>query len=112
MDDFLCNHLDELYPDTPKHRLRFILFGGEPLLPGNRGTIERILRYAKEHGIVVSTATNAVLLPRMLDLTGQEAGKIQNVQVTLDGEQVFHDQSRVTPSGAPTLKRQSGHFVI
>lgn len=105
VDEFFRNYLDELFPDTPKNRLRFILFGGEPLLPGNRGTIERILRYAKEHGIVVSTATNALLLPNMLDLTGPEKGKINNVQVTLDGERMFHDETRVTPSGAPTFER-------
>jgi uncharacterized protein len=105
VDDFLHNYLDKLFPDTPRSRFRFILFGGEPLLPGNRGTIERILRYAKEHGIVVSTATNAVTLPKMLDLIGPEEGKINNVQVTLDGGQMFHDETRVTPSGAPTFEK-------
>ncbi len=75
------------------------------MLPGNRGTIERILGYAKEHGNVVSTSTNAFLLPEMLDLIGPEKGKINNVQVTLDGEQVFHDEKRVSQSGAPTFER-------
>jgi uncharacterized protein len=105
VDDFFLNYLDKLFPGTPKNRLRFILFGGEPLLPGNRGTIERILRYAKEHGIVVSAATNAVMLPKMLDLMGPEKGKINNVQVTLDGEQMFHDEKRVSRSGAPTFEK-------
>ena len=104
VDDFFHNYLDKLFPDTPKNKLRFILFGGEPLLPGNRGTIERILRYATEHGIVVSTATNAVMLPKMLDLIGPEKGKINNVQVTLDGGQMFHDEKRVSKSGAPTFE--------
>jgi len=103
-DDFFRRYLDKLFPDTPKDRLRFILFGGEPLLPRNRGTIERILRYAKEHGIYVSTATNGVMLPKMLDLIGPGEGKIQGVQVTLDGERMFHDQIRVTRSGAPTFE--------
>ncbi len=105
VDDFLRNYLDKLFPDTPKSRVRFILFGGEPLLPGNRGTIERILQYAEEHRIVVSTATNALMLPNMLDLIGPQKGKINNVQVTLDGEQIFHDATRVTSSGAPTFER-------
>ena len=105
VDDFFHNYLDKLFPGTPRDRLRFILFGGEPLLPGNRGAIERILRYAKEHGIVVSTATNAVTLPKMLDLIGPETGKINNVQVTLDGGQGFHDEKRVSQSGAPTFEK-------
>ncbi len=104
VDDFFHNYLDKLFPDTPRDRLRFILFGGEPLLPGNRGTIERILGYAKEHGVVVSTSTNGVMLPKMLDLIGPEKGKIQNVQVTLDGGQVFHDETRIPQSGAPTFE--------
>ncbi|MCE5241818.1 MAG: radical SAM protein [Desulfobacteraceae bacterium] len=105
VEDFLRRPLGKIFPGTPPENLRFILFGGEPLLPGNRGTIERILRYAKDHGIVVSTATNALMLPRMLDLVGPGYGRIQNVQVTLDGEQVFHDETRVTSSGAPTFEK-------
>jgi uncharacterized protein len=104
VDDFFRLYLDKLFPNTPKDRLRFILFGGEPMLPRNRGTIERILQYAKEHGIVVSTATNGVMLPKMLDLIGPGEGKIQGVQVTLDGDRMFHDRIRVTPSGAPTFE--------
>lgn len=108
VEDFLHAGLDKLFPGTPSERLRFILFGGEPLFPGNRGTIERILRYAEEHGIVVSTATNAVMLPKMLDLIGPEKGKIQNVQVTLDGDPLFHDRTRVTRSGGPTFEKTMG----
>ena len=104
VDDFFHNHLDKIFPGTPKHRFRFLLFGGEPLLPANRGVIERILRYAGEHEIVVSTSTNAVMLPKMLDLIGPEMGKINNVQVTLDGGRMFHDEKRVSPSGAPTFE--------
>jgi uncharacterized protein len=103
VDEFFRRYLDPLFPDTRKDRFRFILFGGEPLLPGNRRTIERILRYAKEHRNHVSAATNGVMLPKMLDLIGPEEGKIQSVQVTLDGERSFHDRMRIAPSGASTF---------
>ncbi len=105
VDEFFHGYLDKLFPDVPKERLRFILFGGEPLLPGNRGTIERILRYAKEHGIVVSASTNGVLLPKMPGLAGLRAGEINNVQVTLDGGRMFHDKTRVTPAGGATFDK-------
>ena len=105
VDDFFRNYLDILLPSERENNLSFFLFGGEPLLPGNRGAIERILRYAKKHGIVVSTVTNAVMLPKMLDLIGPEKGKINNVQVTLDGGQMFHDEQRVSQSGAPTFEQ-------
>jgi uncharacterized protein len=103
VDDLIRNHLDGLLPGDGENNRYFQLYGGEPLLPGNRGAIERILGYAKVHGISVSTVTNAVLLPKMLDLIGPEKGKINIVQVTLDGEQMVHDQQRVSRSGTPTF---------
>jgi uncharacterized protein len=104
VDDFFNRYLSRLFPETPKNIFRFILFGGEPLLPGNRGAITRILGYAHQHGIHVSTATNALMIPKMLDLIGPERGRIQSVQVTLDGEPAFHDAARITPAGAPTFE--------
>jgi uncharacterized protein len=104
VDEFFRLYLNKLFPRCHKKNMGFLLFGGEPLLPGNRGAIERILRYAKKHGVAVSTSTNAVMLPNMLDLIGPDAGKIQNVQVTLDGGQVFHDETRIPQSGAPTFE--------
>ena len=103
VDEFFHVYLDQLFPNNSKYKMNFLLFGGEPLLPGNRATIERILQYAKKYGAEVSTSTNAVALPQMLDLIGAEDGKIRNVQVTLDGEQAFHDGRRVPRSGAPTF---------
>lgn len=104
VDRFFLLYFNKLFPRCHKKSINFQLFGGEPLLPGNRTAIERILHYAKKYGSLVSTATNAVMLPKMLDLVGPEKGKIQNVQVTLDGERLFHDELRVTQSGAPTFE--------
>ena len=105
VDDFFRSYLDKLPPCEGRNDLSFLLYGGEPLLPGNRAAIERILRYAKKHEIAVFTVTNAVNLPKMLDLIGPEKGKINNVQVTLDGGQMFHDEKRVSQSGGPTFEQ-------
>ncbi len=105
LDDFFRIYLAKLMPGQPARDLTFLLYGGEPLLHGNRRAIEKILRFAKEHGIIVATVTNAVLLPQMLDLIGPEKGKINNVQVTLDGDRMFHDTKRVSPSGGPTFEQ-------
>jgi uncharacterized protein len=104
VDDFFGRHMGELLPHE-REKLSFSLYGGEPLLPANRPAIERILQYAKEHGSVVSTVTNGVMLPEMLDLIGPERGKINNVQVTLDGGRTFHDSKRVSQSGGPTFEQ-------
>lgn len=105
LDDFLENQVDGLLPAGPGEQTYFQLYGGEPLLPGNRGAIERILRHAREHGVSVSTVTNAVLLPAMLDLVGPEKGQINILQVTLDGEPLFHNEQRVSCLGAPTFEQ-------
>lgn len=105
VDDFFLNYLHKLLPNERENDLSITLYGGEPLLPGNRSAIERILHYTRKHGIVVSTVTNAVMLPRMLDLIGSEKGKINNVQVTLDGDRMFHDEKRVSKSGGPTFEQ-------
>ncbi len=102
VDEFFRCYLTQLFPRHHRKNISFLLFGGEPLLPGNRGAIERILQYAEKYGSGVSAATNAVNVPRMLDLIGPEQGKINTLQVTLDGEKMFHDARRVPPSGAPT----------
>lgn len=105
VDEFFSTYLDKLVPQTPKRHLSFLLYGGEPLLSENRPAIERILRYAQKEGITVSTVTNSVLLPQMLDLIGPEKGKINNVQVTLDGGRMFHDRQRFSRSGGPTFEQ-------
>lgn len=104
VDNFFRRHMGKLLPDEQGNP-SFSLYGGEPLLPANRPAMERILQYAKEHGSVVSTVTNGVMLPKMLDLIGPEKGKINNVQVTLDGGQMFHDSKRVSRSGGPTFEQ-------
>lgn len=104
VDEFFRLYLKKLFPRCPKKNISLLLFGGEPLLSGNREAIEKILRHAKRFNAPVATATNAVLLPHMLDLMGPEAGRIQRVQVTLDGGRAFHDKVRVGPSGTPTFE--------
>ncbi|MCE5336862.1 MAG: radical SAM protein [Desulfobacteraceae bacterium] len=103
VEEFFRVYFNKLFPRCHRNKISFLLFGGEPLLPGNRGAIERILHYAGKHGAMVFASTNGVLLPKMLDLMGAEKGKINNVQVTLDGARMFHDRTRIARSGAPTF---------
>lgn len=104
VDSIFVTYLSQLFPKIPRE-LTFTLFGGEPLLPTNREAIARILAYTKKHhSIRVSVATNATTLSEMMDLIGPEKGKIQSVQVTLDGDQLFHDKNRIPSSGKPTFE--------
>jgi len=108
VDSLFSDYLPQLFPKVPKD-FTFTLFGGEPLLPGNREAITRILAYTKKHpSIKVSVATNATTLSDMVDLIGPEKGKIQSVQVTLDGDELLHDRNRIPPSGKPTFGAMIG----
>ncbi|MRR06465.1 MAG: 4Fe-4S cluster-binding domain-containing protein, partial [Deltaproteobacteria bacterium] len=103
VDKFFSDYFPQLFPWKPK-KLFLTLFGGEPLLPSNREAITRILAYAKRRPSVrISVATNATTLPEMADLFGPVKGKIQNVQVTLDGDRLLHDENRIPVSGQPTF---------
>ena len=103
VDRFFTDYFPQLFPRKPK-KLFLTLFGGEPLLPSNREAIVRILAYAKRRPSVrISVATNATTLPEMTDLIGPAKGKIQNVQVTLDGDRLLHDENRIPVSGQPTF---------
>ena len=103
VDTFFSQYFHQLFPRRPK-KLFITLFGGEPLLPANREAIERILAYTgKRPSIETSVATNATTLAAMADLIGPGRGKIQSVQVTLDGERSHHDANRVSAAGTPTF---------
>jgi len=103
VDRFFAEYYPQLYPRKPK-QLNLTLFGGEPLLPSNREALVRILAYAKRRPSVrLSVATNATTLPEMADLIGPAKGQIRNVQVTLDGDRMLHDENRIPVSGQPTF---------
>lgn len=105
VDAFFSDCFPRLYPTPPSHCL-FTLFGGEPLLPGNRKAITRILAHVeKVPSSRINVATNATTLPRMLDMIGPDKDKIQSVQITLDGDRAFHDQHRVAKSRKPTFDK-------
>ncbi len=105
VEEILTKYLPEMFPGVPKKNLSFLLFGGEPLLPANRKSIVRILRYARQHSVNVIASTNAIHVPEMIEFFGREYGKIQEVQVTLDGDRAFHDTQRIPVSGEPTFDR-------
>lgn len=103
VDRFFSEYYPQLFPKAPK-KLLITLFGGEPLLPGNREAIRRILAHARRRPSArVTVATNATTLSGMADLIGPDRGKIRNVQVTLDGDRPLHDTNRVPASGEPTF---------
>ncbi len=103
VDTFFSDYFPQLFPRAPK-KLFITLFGGEPLLPPNREAIARILSYARKRpSIRIHVSTNATTLSEMADLIGPRRGRIQTVQITLDGDRPLHDENRIPVSGKPTF---------
>ncbi len=79
----------------------FTLFGGEPLLPETRDIIEYIgTRYPDKTYSIVS---NGYYLEEFLPLLCKL--KIGYIQITVDGNQENHNQTRILKGGAPTYNK-------
>lgn len=74
------------------------LFGGEPLLPENRYLIEYIFRKAPKAKYYV--ITNGFYLEEYMDLL--QSVQFHNIQVTLDGTEKKHNETRFQIKGQPT----------
>jgi uncharacterized protein len=81
------------------------LYGGEPLLKGNTGIIEYILKCARNSDNKVTIATNGTHLNYYLELLGVYKDTLSNIQVTLDGPKHIHDLRRVSINGKDTYSK-------
>lgn len=92
-------HIDAALEIAGKDLVHIGLFGGEPLLPKNRKSIEYLISKApdKKYSII----TNGYYLDRYIDLFSNI--DISYVMVTLDGGKATHDRRRVLANGEPTF---------
>lgn len=77
------------------------LFGGEPLLPRNRKSIEYLINKAPDKKY--SVVTNGYYLDQYIDLFSHI--DISYAMVTLDGGKNTHDKRRIPANGEPTFDR-------
>lgn len=68
------------------------LYGGEPLLASNYDIVEYIFNKGTEKGYVFNAVTNGVDLDKYLPFLGK--GKIERLQITLDGLPEEHNKRR------------------
>lgn len=81
------------------------LFGGEPLLnsPHQRRQIGYLLKKAGEAGLETCIVTNGYHLTEYMDILS--AGRIREIQVTLDGMPEQHDARRFLKGGGATFDK-------
>lgn len=82
---------------------QFELMGGEPLLPRLRDVVTRLVLGAEELSVPVRVTTNGFFLDEFAELLG--AGRIAEVQISLDGTPDAHNARRIPLSGQPTFDR-------
>lgn len=81
------------------------IFGGEPLLPGQRqkDLIGYILQKSVESNLEISFVTNGYSLEEYSEIL--KKGRIREVQVTLDGTEAMHNSRRFLKGGDGTFTR-------
>ena len=77
------------------------LFGGEPLLPGNRDILEYIFKVKRD--VKYNITTNGYYLLEFFDLL--KSIDISFIQVTLDGAESTHNSRRYLANGSPTYDK-------
>ena len=81
--------------------MQITLFGGEPLLPKTKPTVQHLL--AKAPDKFYHIITNGYYLEEFFDLLSQ--AKILNIMVTLDGGEEAHNSRRYLANGKPTYSK-------
>lgn len=101
VEDAIIKYIESI--DKP---LDITWYGGEPLM--NWGTIERlthrIAAIEPTRKVTYSLITNGyALTPEKCDFFAQTP--LQHIQITLDGVEATHNQSRISKNGQPSFQR-------
>ncbi|PKP59328.1 radical SAM/SPASM domain-containing protein [Candidatus Atribacteria bacterium HGW-Atribacteria-1] len=90
---------------TPSKRIT--IFGGEPLLPKNKNTVNYLcsrLQEDRENIYHLGIITNGIFIPSYIDEFKKHNNIINYIKVTLDGPEKIHNQSRIFRNGQGTYK--------
>jgi uncharacterized protein len=100
--DSFFNYVHEEFAGRPKY---ITVFGGEPLLPGEkqRQLISYFLTKANVAKLDVAFVTNGFTLNSYVDLL--KTASIREIQVTLDGTEAIHDERRYMKGKQPTFSK-------
>ncbi|HBN07322.1 MAG TPA: radical SAM/SPASM domain-containing protein [Cyanobacteria bacterium UBA8530] len=91
------------YRDENNKEVTVSLFGGEPLLPAYRERISLLIELLGENHIPLSVVTNGYHLEEYVDLL--KRASIQEIHVSLDGDQSVHDLRRFPKEGEGSFEK-------
>jgi len=84
------------------------LFGGEPLLEANVELVQYIVEKGAKRGLSFKAITNGHGLHAYSALLGK--GKIESLQITIDGPKHIHDKRRISLDGHSSYERIMGNM--
>jgi uncharacterized protein len=105
MFDKVDEFMNRLLKERHEQFCYYLLYGGEPLLPGarDREIIERIAKECKMFDIPLAAVTNGVYLHEYCDLFKDL--KIGEFQITVDGPPEVHDRRKRALDGKGSFER-------
>ena len=86
------------------------LYGGEPLLAGNKPLIRKICEHCRQMDMSIGAVTNGCDLDQFLDLIDEY--KIRSLQVTVDGVGEVHDRRRPFAGGRGSYSRTMDNIAL
>lgn len=92
MVDKAFNSMLLVEPERNKHLPEIILYGGEPLMDTNISIVNYIVNKGIHLGYSFHAISNGYDLDLFENLLGE--GKIEKIQITIDGYQKYHDSRR------------------
>lgn len=100
-------------PSFSLKRHALTLFGGEPLLPGTKSIVERIIKQSVEnHNFSIDCVTNGYYLEKFIDIFTLYKDNISFLQITLDGTEAIHNISRKSLNGKGTFRKITNNINL
>ena len=97
--DYIFKSILEIISINKTIENEIVLFGGEPLLEGNRELIFHTMEFAKENNIKISIITNGSNLFNYSELILDFKEIISGFSITIDGSKSEHDKRRTYRNG-------------
>jgi len=98
---FQC--MDKMEPNRGKHFEEIILYGGEPLMEENVEIMNYVVYKGSQLGYNFNAITNGYDLELFENLLGK--GLIEKLQITLDGDEKYHNKRRFHHKKGASFKK-------